>query len=78
MAALWWTRRRCRRFHASGLGAGARRVLAVDRGRDQLDPRLLADGRVESLEQRDLREIRELPAPVRSSFWIYPLSRCAK
>ncbi len=35
---------------------GAERVYAVDVGRDQLDEKLRADGRVVSLEQTDIRE----------------------
>jgi 23S rRNA (cytidine1920-2'-O)/16S rRNA (cytidine1409-2'-O)-methyltransferase len=37
------------------LRRGARHVVAVDVGRDQLHPRLRADGRITSLEETDIR-----------------------
>jgi 23S rRNA (cytidine1920-2'-O)/16S rRNA (cytidine1409-2'-O)-methyltransferase len=39
------------------LSRGARRIVAVDVGRDQFDPRLKADPRVTSLEAFDAREL---------------------
>ena len=39
------------------LGRGARRVYAVDVGRDQLHPRLRGQGRLISLEQTDIRAL---------------------
>lgn len=43
------------------LERGARRVYAVDVGRDQLHPELRADPRVVSLEQTDIRTLPALP-----------------
>jgi 23S rRNA (cytidine1920-2'-O)/16S rRNA (cytidine1409-2'-O)-methyltransferase len=43
------------------LSRGARRVYAVDVGREQLHPRLRADARVVSMEQTDIRAVRALP-----------------
>ncbi|MCG8441797.1 MAG: TlyA family RNA methyltransferase [Caulobacterales bacterium] len=45
------------------LAAGARHVIAVDVGRDQLHPRLRADARVTSLEGRDARDLAAGDAP---------------
>lgn len=39
------------------LGAGASQVVALDVGRDQLDPRLRADERVLSIERTHVREV---------------------
>ena len=39
------------------LEAGARKVYAIDVGRDQLHPRLRKDARVVSLEERDARDL---------------------
>jgi 23S rRNA (cytidine1920-2'-O)/16S rRNA (cytidine1409-2'-O)-methyltransferase len=43
------------------LRRGARRVFAVDVGRDQLHPDLLSDTRVVSMEQTDIRQVETLP-----------------
>jgi 23S rRNA (cytidine1920-2'-O)/16S rRNA (cytidine1409-2'-O)-methyltransferase len=39
------------------LSRGARKIVAIDVGRDQFDPRLKADPRVQSLEAFDAREL---------------------
>ncbi|MFO7273566.1 MAG: TlyA family RNA methyltransferase [Bacillota bacterium] len=46
------------------LRRGARRVYAVDVGRDQLHPRLRADPRVVVMEETDIRAVGALPEPV--------------
>ncbi len=43
---------------------GARKVYAVDVGKDQLAPSLRNDSRVVSLEETDIRTLRSLPEPV--------------
>lgn len=46
------------------LRRGARRVYAVDVGRDQLHPSLRADSRVVAMEETDIRAVEALPEPV--------------
>jgi len=46
------------------LRRGARRVYAVDVGRDQLHPSLRADSRVVVMEETDIRSVEGLPEPV--------------
>lgn len=46
------------------LRRGARRVYAVDVGRDQLHPSLRADSRVVVMEETDIRAVASLPEPV--------------
>lgn len=50
-------------FTEALLAAGARRVYAVDVGRDQLHPRLAADPRVVSLEGTDVRDLSRQTIP---------------
>jgi 23S rRNA (cytidine1920-2'-O)/16S rRNA (cytidine1409-2'-O)-methyltransferase len=45
------------------LGRGARRVYAVDVGRDQLHARLHANAAIVSMEETDIRKVDALPEP---------------
>jgi len=49
-------------FTDYALQHGARKVIAIDVGTDQLHPRLRADPRIELHEQTDIRDVRTLSA----------------